>query len=167
MTDIRAAAINFEAVKLALSQSKDGVAFKLSIHPDDVKPELWTHPIGARYMVALVRLGDDDQPLSKPQPPAEGAAAPNKSKERWHDMKLSKRAAIMCGEPEFWQWIRSRFDMSPHEMPDATQAAGWLRHRTAVGSRAEYDINEAAGRRYLEIERAYYGDKTAEERYGR
>ena len=185
MSDIRAAAINFEAVKLALRQSKDGIALTLSVHPSDMPAALWSHPIGARYMVALVRLDDTDQPVSPPDDarvasisaPSSGLTAPRPAgvrgkpdtKQRWQDCPLSKRAAIMCGEPEFYDWIVKREAMMGNHRASIAapaEAAEWLRHRTAVTSRKEYDTDPAAAQRYLRIERAYYGSKVDAERYG-
>ena len=169
MTDLRAAAIKFEGVKLGMSQSKDGHVFRLSVHPNDTPEDLMRHPVGARYMVALVRLDDHDQPMTpaKQEAPAERATSRNKNPEPWHTLKLSKRAAIMCGEPMFWEWANARMGVpSRFHIVNADEAAIWLRHRTAVDSRKEYDTDEAAGRRYLEIERSYRAHRMEVERYG-
>ncbi len=64
MTDdmIRHAAMNFEAVKVSMSQDKNGITLRLSVHPNDCPKELHTDWVGTRYMVAMVRLQDDDTP---------------------------------------------------------------------------------------------------------
>jgi len=172
MTDLRAAAIKFEGVKLGMSQSKDGHVFRLSVHPNDTPEDLMRHPVGARYMVALVRLDDHDQPMTpaKQEAPAERATSRNKNPEPWHTLKLSKRAAIMCGEPMFWGWAERQYrDASGGcllSIQNAEHAADWLRWKTSVSSRKEYDTDEAAGRRYLEIERSYRAHRMEVERYG-
>lgn len=50
----------FEAVKLQMSQSKDGWALALRLHPDDLTMELMKLPVGTRVGVALIPIDDDD-----------------------------------------------------------------------------------------------------------
>ena len=57
--------INFEAIKIGLKQSKDGFVLTLAVHPDEIPDELMRDFVGSRYQVVMVRLGDDDQPLSR------------------------------------------------------------------------------------------------------
>ena len=62
MTEVSEAAIHFEAVKTSMSQSKAGTILRIAIHPNDVPPSLHTDWVGSRYMVAMVKLDDEDQP---------------------------------------------------------------------------------------------------------
>ena len=62
MTDVRDAAISFEAVKTSISQNKDGIILRLAVHPQECPPELLCSHVGTRYYVALVEIGDDEQP---------------------------------------------------------------------------------------------------------
>ena len=55
--------IQFEGIKTAFRQTKDGYNLTLAVHPDEVPTDLITDFVGSRYMVVMVRLGDDDQPL--------------------------------------------------------------------------------------------------------
>ena len=52
----------FEGKKIALKQTKDGYAMTLAIHPDEVPSELLRDWVGARYMVVMVRLADNEEP---------------------------------------------------------------------------------------------------------
>lgn len=61
-TDIALAAIAFEGKKVSVNQNKDGVIIRLSIHPHDVPRRVWTDAVGTRYQVAMVSVGDDEQP---------------------------------------------------------------------------------------------------------
>jgi len=119
--------------------------------------------------VAVARL-DPKVTEQKPESPAERATSRNKNPEPWHTLKLSKRAAIMCGEPMFWGWAERQYrDASGGcllSIQNAEHAADWLRFKTSVSSRKEYDTNEAAGRRYLEIEKSYRAHRMEVERYG-
>jgi hypothetical protein len=49
--------LQFEAVKMALKQNKDGYVLTMSIHPDEIPDELMRDFVGARYQVVMVRLG--------------------------------------------------------------------------------------------------------------
>ena len=50
----------FEAVKMQMSQTKDGWALALRLHPDDLTMELMKMPVGQRVGVALIPIDDDD-----------------------------------------------------------------------------------------------------------
>jgi len=54
--------VQFEAVKISMTQSSDGIVLKLGIHPDDLSGQLFTDYIGSRYMVAMAKIMDDEQP---------------------------------------------------------------------------------------------------------
>jgi len=50
--------LQFEAVKVALKQNKDGYVLTLNVHPDEVPDSLLRDFVGARYQVVMVRLSD-------------------------------------------------------------------------------------------------------------
>lgn len=56
--------INFEAVKTSMMQDKNGTNIRLTIHPNDVPPELHKDWVGSRYMVVMVKLNEDGTPDS-------------------------------------------------------------------------------------------------------
>jgi hypothetical protein len=60
--DIRQNALSFEAVKVSMNQDKNGIILRLNVHPNDCPKELHTDWVGTRYMVAMVRLNDEDMP---------------------------------------------------------------------------------------------------------
>ena len=62
MEQVRDAAVNFEAVKISMSQDKNGITLRLSLHPNECPPSLHTDWVGSRYMVAMVKLNDQDEP---------------------------------------------------------------------------------------------------------
>jgi len=132
---------------------------------------LGTPDPGGSKWVGIAPLQLDKVTEQKPEAPAERATARKKESEPWHTLKLSKRAAIMCGEPMFWEWANAQEakrlgQENCIQIDDAEKAAMWLRWRTNVKSRKEYDTDEAAGRRYLEIERSYRAHRMEVERYG-
>jgi hypothetical protein len=60
--DVRQSALHFEAVKVSMSQDKNGIILRLNVHPNDCPKELHTDWVGSRYIIAMVKLTDDDKP---------------------------------------------------------------------------------------------------------
>lgn len=86
--------IQFEGLKTGFRQNKDGYVLNLAIHPDDVPPDLMKDFVGSRYMVVMVRLADDDQPMVRDNEFAGDAAV--------------KAAGMLCRDPEFWDWLHQK-----------------------------------------------------------
>lgn len=56
-------ALQFEALKVALKQDSSGYVLTIKIHPDEIPEELLRDFVGARYMVAMARINDDEEPV--------------------------------------------------------------------------------------------------------
>ena len=56
-------ALQFEALKVAFKQDATGWVLTIKIHPDEVPEELLRDFVGARYMVAMARINDDETPV--------------------------------------------------------------------------------------------------------
>ena len=54
--------VKFEAVKTSMMQDKNGTNIRLTIHPNDVPPDLHKDCVGSRYMVVMVKLNEDGTP---------------------------------------------------------------------------------------------------------
>ena len=67
MSEYREAALSFEAVKIRMTQNKDGIILRLAVHPQECPPKLHTDFVGQRYGVALVALADDETPKHGPE----------------------------------------------------------------------------------------------------
>jgi hypothetical protein len=80
----------FEGKKIALKQTKDGYAMTLAIHPDDIPDELMRDFVGARYMVVMVRLADNEEPLNR---------------EEFAGGQMIKKAGMICRDPIFWNYM--------------------------------------------------------------
>lgn len=118
--------LQFEGVKVALKQNKDGYVLTISIHPDEIPDELMRDFVGARYQVVMVRIGDDEMPLDR----------------RDYDGEKSIRlAGVLCREKEF-----QRFLMQHSEIFDANEkeATEWLRIKMGTKSRSELKTNPQA-----------------------
>jgi len=60
---VRENADAFEAVKVGFRHTKDGMFLTLCIHPSDAPHDVIVDLIGSRYMVALVRVNDQGEPV--------------------------------------------------------------------------------------------------------
>lgn len=138
MTEIRDAAINFEAVKISLKQDKTGIILTLAIHPNEVPPSLFTDWVGSRYVAALVKLDDEDKPVEPPDA-AEGR-------------KAIQIAGALCKRPEFQSWMVSQgmvFDASEEA------AAAAMCDVLGVDSRAELKTNTEARKALYDLVEEY------------
>lgn len=122
-------AFNFEGVKVAMRQTKDGYAMTLVIHPDDVPPGLFAAPVGQRYMVAMVALDEHEQPI--PQKP--------EAKPKDEKAEAVRYAALLCKEPHFWHYLSYLEEKGGSHgfISNEAEAADWLRGFLRIGSRAD------------------------------
>jgi len=136
MSEVRDAAINFEAKKIALKQDKNGTIITLVIHHDDTEKvkELWDTATGQRYMVAMVGLTDEEQPI----PTREGEAG----------TKAVQSAGILCRDPAFQAFVGQRLDtfITDHDAC-GKQLCGLL----GVQSRSELKDDEDARDAFIRI----------------
>ena len=114
-------ALQFETIKIALKQDRNGYVMTLRIHPDDVPDELLRDFVGARYMVAMVRLNDDETPKN-------------------YDNRV-KVAAVLCKKPEFQQYI---VELGYSERASEEEATHALYEILKIESRTELNGNLAA-----------------------
>lgn len=138
------AALSFEAVKIAMSQTKDGIKITLVIHPNDSTNDLFSHHVGSRYQVAMVLLDDEGQPvMPKSKTDAERAVT---------------AAAMLCKDRDFQKWM---FDVgnTVEQSEDATIAAVHL--LCGMKSRAELKTNKEARDKFDELRLAFSQSKPA------
>ena len=130
--------LNFEAIKLGLKQSKDGFVLTLAVHPDDIPDELMRDFVGSRYQVVMVRLGDDDQPLSR-----EGEFPGD------HAVKM---AGILCRDPDFWRWLNDRQMLMEKNEKACTE---WLISYLSIESRKELKTDTEARNLFNQLKRSF------------
>jgi hypothetical protein len=112
--------IQFEAVKTALKQTKDGYGLSLAVHPDDLPEDLMRDFVGSRYMVVMVRIGDNEQPVNRElEFPGDHAV---------------KMAGMMCRDAEFWKWIKLK---TGADVTSEKECAQWLADFLHIQSRKE------------------------------
>lgn len=134
MSDIRDAAVHFEAAKIAVSQDKNGLVLKLSIHPDQVPKDLILSPLGTRYMIAAVQLGDDDTPV--------------KGRDKTEGERAVAAAGALCRNERFRGWMADK-GYADNATPE--KVADGLRQICMVSSRAELATNEEARAAFMEL----------------
>lgn len=138
---IRGSALSFEAVKVSMSQDKNGIILRLNVHPNDCPKELHTDWVGTRYIIAMVRLNDDDTPDDRGYVEIQ---------------KLIASAGLLCRNDEFYEYI---FDLSransmdyawhtnvPSEMESVCIEA--LKNICGIKSRTEFRDNETARKKF-------------------
>ena len=116
----------FEGKKIALKQTKDGYAMTLAIHPDDIPDELMRDFVGARYMVVMVRLADNEEPLNR---------------EEFAGGQMVKLAGMLCRDVEFWDYLHEQgllFEKNEAACDD------WITSFLEIKSRAEIKTNQMA-----------------------
>ena len=91
MSEVRKNAMNFEAVKVSMSQNKEGVILRLSVHPNDCPPDLHTDWVGSRYVVAMVKLNDQDEIETREQEQA--------------IQRLISSCGLLCRDPDFQSYL--------------------------------------------------------------
>ena len=130
--------LQFEAIKLAIKQDKEGYVLTLRMHPDDIPEELLRDFVGARYQCVMVRLDSVEKPL-------------NREQEYAGDQFVSKAGAL-CRDPAFWQYLHEDLQIMNASEAEATE---WLRNYLGVQSRAELKTNETARNRLNKIHQEF------------
>lgn len=112
--------VQFEAIKTALKQTKDGYGLSLAVHPDDLPEDLMRDFVGSRYMVVMVRIGDNEQPVNRElEFPGDHAV---------------KMAGMMCRDSDFWKWIKLK---TGADVTSEKECAQWLSEFLNIQSRKE------------------------------
>jgi len=129
--------LQFEAVKMALKQDKNGYALTLSVHPDMVPEELLRDFVGSRYQVVMVRVNEDERPM-------------NREQELCRD--YVRMAAMLCRDKQFQAFLTESgqiFDA------DEQMAVDWLKQELGIKSRKELQDHPAAQSRLLSINQEF------------
>lgn len=132
---IRGSALSFEGVKVSMSQDKNGIILRLNVHPNDCPKELHTDWVGTRYMIAMVRLNDDDTP-----------------DDRGHVyiQKIIASAGLLCRNDDFYAFLLEKgFVEHSNSVDDMEELCiHALRNICGINSRSEFRDNEAARKNF-------------------
>lgn len=135
--NIKDAAMGFEAVKVSMSQDRNGVILRLNVHPNDCPAEMHTDWVGTRYMVAMVRLNDQDEPETR--------------EETKHVERLIASAGLLCRNEEFWAYLSDIGDYAMSEL-DAAEA---VRNKCGIRSRSDFRGNVDARNKFEELREGF------------
>jgi hypothetical protein len=125
MEEIKQAAIHFEAIKVSMNQNKEGMALRLNIHPNDCPQELLSDWVGTRYMVAMVRLTDDDRPDTR--------------EDQREIERMITSAGMLCRNEDFYQFMfeRSLCDFATEQEEMEKECVEGLKKVCGIKSRAD------------------------------
>jgi hypothetical protein len=111
--------LQFEAVKIAMKQDKTGIILTLNIHPDELPVDLMRDFVGARYQVVMVRLNDENRPMSRDQE---------------YSRDPVRTAGILCRDKQFAQYLFDKEQIFEKKEDDVIE---WLRMELDIESRTE------------------------------
>ena len=123
----------FEAKKISMKQTKDGYVLNLAIHPDEVPDAIIRDFVGARYMVVMVRMDDEEKPLNR---------------EEYAGSQLVKLAGMLCRDKDFWDFLQEEGQLYERSEKECIE---WMQNYLVVGSRAEIKTNLASQRALKDI----------------
>ena len=107
--------LNFEALKLRLTQDGTGFVLALRVHPDQIPEPLVRDFVGARYMVAMVRINDDEEPVH-------------------YEKSRTTQAGMLCKNETFQQFL---VDVGYAHKADEASATNALYKVCGIHSRSE------------------------------
>jgi len=150
------AAISLEAKKDGLVQKQSG-DWKMSftVQAIDMSDRLTKAPMGTRFAMVLVEIGDDELPAPTAATPLAVEAPPEpvnqprpaRAKRDWRNLQPSQQAGIRSSEPMFWAFLTETRAEDWNEAGGAKAddpAADCIRMICGVGSRSELNTNHAA-----------------------
>lgn len=143
--DPKEAAVHFEAVQIAANKTKDGFILKLAIHPSEVPESIMRDYVGSRYIVAMVKVNDDQSPVMPP--------------EKKKQDKVITSAVMLCKNEKFWEYLNEvnseqptepyRLDWADIEVKDEETAKKWVCLYCEVESRSDLADNNNARDKFL------------------
>lgn len=140
-----------EVKKDGLRQMQDGTwKLSLTVHPNDMPTSLMTAPMGTRYGMALVEIGDDEQPVpsTTSRKPLEQKA--ETSKHRKPAGTRAEKARRMCGVATFQQFLGT----TGYEM-----TSDFVKQKCGVTSKSTIDADKNAAmawdRLFISYEQEY------------
>ncbi len=95
---------------------------------------------GHRFMVVMVEIGDDEQPVVKE----------SLTTEKPKGGELSKWAGILCNDEKFWEWLSFETEILGYLITDNDEARMRLIEICGITSRAELDHDKEAARIFRE-----------------
>jgi len=160
--------ISLEAKKDALSQRQSGdwkVSF--TVQGIDMDPRLTQAPMGTRYAVVLVEIGDDELPVQKEARAKPDQEAPPSTPDRvkrmdWRDMQPAAQAGIRCNDVAFRAFLMEEHSYRPRDITDPEEAASFLRSFFGINSRVELGTDHRKRVLWKQLDDQYQAWKAVE-----
>jgi hypothetical protein len=127
--------LQYEAIKVAMKQDKEGYILTLRVHPDEVPEALLRDFCGARYQTVMVRIGDDERPLN-----------------RDNFSEIVKLAGMLPRNSDFRKWLVNEGHVFND---DEDEAADWIRSHCKIKSRTALATDQAAAARLRQINQEF------------
>ncbi len=136
---MKRATINFESVKIAIRQDKNGYILTLAVHPNDIPDSLLRDWVGSRYQVAMVLLNDQDEPVVP--------------KNKTDGEKSIAKAGLLCRERSFQLFMADKYNRQECELEGhgEEETAQMIRYDLNIQSRSELMDNKEARAKLEEI----------------
>lgn len=128
----------FEAVKYAFKQDKNGCILTIVIHPDDLPESVFRDYIGARYKFEGIRLDSSEKAMDR--------------QEEFAGDRAVRVAGMICRDPNFWEYLYAKSEIPTKDYESATQ---WLRFYLELESRSQLKTNIDAQEKLVKLHREY------------
>ena len=138
---IKDVALNFEAVKVSMSQTKDGIILRLAVHPHECPPNLHLDWVGSRYMVAMVKLNEHEE-IDIDSGSVKGE-------------KLFNQFSAMCRDNDFVNFFKSIIVKIDDNLKE-NQVAELIKQHLDIPSRKELKTNQEVQRKFQELVEGFY-----------
>jgi hypothetical protein len=125
--------LNFEALKLTLKQNASGYVLQLRIHPNELPEALFRDYVGSRYMVAMVRVNEDETPVL-------------------YSHSRSTRAAMLCKNEQFQTYLLEHGYTTERNEKAATNAVYEI---CGIDSRSELNAQVPAQKAFDNLVESY------------
>jgi hypothetical protein len=136
--EIEAKALHFEARKLGIRDTRSGVTLMLQIDKlNGVPVDLYADLVGCRYLVAVVKIGDDELPE---MPQIQGEA-----------QRAIASFSALCREERFRDWLMKIGMLDHIEDPRPDDIEVWLKRYLGIESRKELVDNHKAREKFIKF----------------
>jgi hypothetical protein len=148
------AAVNCEAKLHGFRKTQDGVVVSFVLHPAEAPPCLALDPLGQRYMLVLVPIGDDEHPI-EPQKVTQFPDRSRQAREHYQQSDAMEqarvRAAMLAKDERFRSWA---FPMNTDSHTEK-DVAEFIREACGIETRRMIATDDEAYRKFLALETEY------------
>ena len=134
-------AIPLEVKKDGLQQRQNGDwVLRFVVQAADMDQRLTSAPMGTRFQVAMVEIGEDEMPIT-PQPAEPDRHPAGTKRMDWRELQPAAQAGIRCADPVFWKFLIEEYG---HPTASSDEAASSVRGICKINSRSDLSVNHKA-----------------------